>query len=224
MSDAAIADSYAEFTAVKAELEEQIEACNAFSEYVYLAVNAHAEGIYPDTRANLDLAAEYLPLIKVGDPYVSSSYADYMRITGELQQPEKLCAAFVEYATKAGAATTYAEAERYLKEAKNAEKGITLEGFAGEEEAYANIAKAEALMKTKKTEAIVFIGAVQALKHDDLASFREAYAALDGVDTTTEGVGNALDKLESYVKAYNKKVKEANAALADAVKVADAVM
>ena len=222
--DAAISDSYAVFAEKKQSTNELIAACDAFCDYVTEAATYHAMNNYPETRANLDLAAEYITKIRISDPYVSGAYSEYMQITGELRPDEMVCESFVAYAKRAAEATTYAEIERHLKDAKNAQRNITIEGFIGQEEAEANIAKAEALKKEKKTVALAFISKVQLIKHDDLASFAAAYAALDGVDQTTEGVEAALDKLESFVDAYNAKIRAANAALKEACLVVDCVM
>lgn len=222
--DTAIAENYLVLSQKKESVETLIEACDSFCDYVAQAATHHADNNYPLTRANLDSAAEYLDLIPISDPYVSGAYSEYTTIVSVLRQPEMICESFVAYAKQAAEATTYAEIERHLKNARNAERSITLEGFINQEEAYLNIKKAEALQKAKKTEALVFISKVQLIKHDDLESFRAALKALEGVDTTTEGVEAAQDKLDSYISAYNAKIKAANAALAEACKIADSVI
>jgi hypothetical protein len=222
--DTAIAENYIILSEKKETVEALVEACDSFCDYVAEAATHYADNNYPLTRENLDSATEYLELIPISDPYVSGAYSEYTSIVGALRQPEMICESFVAYAKQAAEATTYAEIERHLKNARNAERSITLDGFINQAEAYANIEKAEAMKKAKKTEALVFIAKVQLIKHDDLASFREALKALEGVDTTTEGVEAAEDKLESYIDAYNAKVKAANEALASACKIADSVM
>jgi hypothetical protein len=222
--DTAIAENYIILSEKKETVEALVEACDSFCDYVAEAATHYADNNYPLTRENLDSATEYLDLIPISDPYVSGAYSEYTSIVGALRQPEMICESFVAYAKQAAEATTYAEIERHLKNARNAERSITLDGFINQAEAYANIEKAEAMKKAKKTEALVFIAKVQLIKHDDLASFREALKALEGVDTTTEGVEAAEDKLESYIDAYNAKVKAANEALASACKIADSVM
>ena len=223
-NDAAIAESYAEFIAEKTAAEAQKAASDAFADCMSEVIYYHdTMGLYPETRALLDEAAQYIDAMSPSDPYISAQYSDYVRITGELDKPESICRSYVDYAERAASATTYAEIQRYLKDAATVKKSITLEGFIGEADAEANIAKAEKLLRDKKSDALAFISAVQKLKHDDVASFVTAVSALGGIDLTTDGVESAMDKLESYVKAYNKKVKEANAAMSAACSMIDSV-
>ena len=222
--DTAIADAYLVFAEKKEKTDFTIEACDLFTDFVSEAATCYIQNDYPGTRLNLDGAAEYLPVIPNGDPYVSGAYSEYMGIISALRPQEMICESFCTYAKQAAEATTYEEIERHLKNARNAERNITIEGFIGEDEAYANIAAAEAAQKAKKTAALVFISKVQLIKHDDLESFRAAIKALEGVDVTTEGVEALMDKLDSYIDSYNEKVKAANAVLTEACRVADSVM
>ena len=223
-NDAAIAESYREYIADKTAAEAQKAASDAFADCMSEVIYYHdTMGLYPETRALLDEAAKYIDVMAPSDPYISAQYSDYIRIVNELEKPESICRSYVDYAERAASATTFAEIQRYLKDAATVKKSITLVGFIGEAEAEANIEKAEKLMREKKTAALPFISAVQKIKHDDIASFITAISALSGVDLTTEGVEMSMDKLESYVSAYNKKVKEANSAMSEACSLVDSV-
>ena len=78
--------------------------------------------------------------------------------------------------------------------------------------ASAKIANVEAELAAILFEASDFLVAVReiALAESVPAGILAAYAALEGVDKTADGVDIAIKELENYEKEYNAKVEAAN--------------
>lgn len=209
--DAAINTAYNEFISTKESVEGTVLACDSFMSVVDDAVYYHKLEDYPQTRAALDAAAEFLNAIPKSDSYVSAAYSEYMSIVSDLLKPEQLCKNFIAAVEKALSATTYAAAKEALEDARFKEKQITIKGYPGVEEASESLSAVEALMSKKMRDALPFILAVKKITADDTDAFTAAYALLDGVDETSEGVDIAINSLEELVEDYNAKVRAANA-------------
>ncbi len=225
-NDVAVKSYYDIFAEEKVSNATTIAACDSFISYIEQAMLYHMEDMYPETRENLDEAIKLLDSIPTTDPYVSASYGDYKSICDELEQPERYCKEYIETVNQALAATTYEDAAKLLKSAREYKVLIDqtgISGYKGMAEADASIEDVEAFLTSKIVAARPFISAVKALARDDFAGILAAYALLDDIDETTEGVDVMVNKLDTYTDDYNDAVEEANAMMEEALGLASKI-
>ncbi|MBQ3016249.1 MAG: hypothetical protein IJD79_05670 [Clostridia bacterium] len=212
-ADAEIADAYADYLEEKTDIETKVGYCLDFIDYVSAATDVN--NTYPVKRENLDKAEALIDIIDKDYKTVASYVAHYNNTVAELYEPVLICEAFIKYAKLAAEATTYEEASSNLKTAEAAKQQISIPDYPGIDEAEANLDIARATMSMAVLKATPFIQAVRNINKAESVPIgvQAAYAALEGVDETAEGVPTALNNLKKAERNYNKSAEDGNEAM-----------
>lgn len=209
-TDAAIAEKYASLVEIKNEM---------FIYYVDAASEAHDDGDYLTTRANLDLAEAILNTIENELTTSAMSYRGaYMGIIDELREPEENSASYVQRAHAAKNATTFAEAKKNYDSAKLIERNLSLDDYPGIDEARALLLEVQAYLAELTIEAADFLAAVESVYtsgsfFEGIEAAYEEYGKLS--DTTITGVPEAKSSLDRMVSRHNEGADTANAMVND---------
>lgn len=224
VTDPDISDAYAKYSVLKEDITEKVGFCIEFINCVSIALEETCP--YVDKRASLDRATELLDKIDMNYESVSSYKESYDTICAELVEPVEICEAFIAFAEAAANSTTYAEAKRNIRDAEAAKNQITILDFPGLEEAEENLAAANLIMSMAILKAKPFIQAVRDIyKAESIPlGVEAAYAALEGVDRTAEGVSTAMDNLKKIEGGYNKSVKAGNDTVNELMLMAFAIL
>lgn len=209
-SDEQISSAYADYLVLKADIEARIGYCLEFIEYVNAALDANAS--YTVKKENLAKAEALLEKIDMDYATTADYNRYYAEVVEQLKIPEKICEDFIKAAKAAAESTTYAEAKKNLRVAEDAKALITLPDYPGLDEAEINLDIAASIMAMAVYNATEFIQAVRNINKAKSVPIGvlEAYAKLDGVDTTAEGVSTALNNLKNTEKKYNTAAKTGN--------------
>jgi hypothetical protein len=212
-ADAEIADAYADYLEEKTDIETNVGYCLDFIDYVSAATDVN--NTYPVKKENLDKAEALLDKIDTEYKTVAAYVTYYNNTVAELYEPVLVCEAFLKYAKLAAEATTYEEARSNLKNAEAAKQQITIPDYPGIEEAEANLDIARATMSMAVLKATPFIQAVRNINKAESVPIgvMAAYAALEGIDQTADGVATALGNLKRAEKNYNNSAEDGNEAL-----------
>lgn len=223
-TDTDVAESYAYYVTAKADIEQRIDNCNRFVAAVAAALEENAP--YVTVDENLKIAKELHALIINDMAYGNVALYDDLRrnLMGELDQPVESCTKHVEYAARAAAATTWKEANQYLKLAESAV--IEIPDFPGLDEAAENIRKAKEFMSNQVIAAKPFCDAVRDISKAESIplGIAHAYEMLKSVDATAENAAKSLNNLKSIEKSYNRSVKDANEAANEAALLAFSIL
>ncbi len=212
-ADAEIAAAYATYLEEKTDIETKVGYCLDFIDFVSAATNV--DNTYPVKKENLEKAEALLDKIDTEYKTVAYYVTYYNNTTADLYEPVLVCETFIKYAKLAAEATTYEEASSNLKTAEVAKQQIVIPDYPGLEEAEANLDIARATMSMAILKATPFIQAVRNINKAESIPIgvKAAYAALEGIDETAEGVSTALNNLKKAERDYNKSAEEGNEAL-----------
>ena len=197
-------------------LDKIVEDCENFLYYIECAMNALS---YEELKENLLLAAELFDSVDTSYDGISSSKLTYSSINIELKKAENLCDLYITHANDAFSANNYRAKKTACDKSYKILENDLIALYPGIETAYpgmnaasAKIANVEAELAAILFEASDFLVAVReiALAESVPAGILAAYAALEGVDKTADGVDIAIKELENYEKEYNAKVESAN--------------
>ena len=214
VTDADIAEHYALYEQYLEDCDAEIAIHEEFMSEVNLAYQTQNDS-YPIFKEHMNRAEELLPTLDNAYPGISGSVTQYNNLVFEFEELEEFCTLYIEYATLAKSATTYAEASKYVKDAERVYTNVRIFDFPGIEEADEMVTEAKTFMGSCEFNAAPFLAAVTDLhKSANLPlAIKEAYELLETIDETTVGVDVALSTLRSEERKYNRAVEEANAIL-----------
>ena len=220
--DDAIKETYLNYLILKADIEERVGYCVEYAELV---------DILSQTELTYSEAAAYIARLKQLEPLTDSSYTgmedlyeQLFVVEVEMRAPILTCEAYIETCLSAANAKTYEEAYTLTKRAKMIDGQIaTVDGnisyldYPGLTEARANLETAERFMQFRLIEASDFLIAVRNINKavSIPAGIANAYAKLEGIDQTTDGVPSALETLKNMERNYNKSAEYANDRIAE---------
>ncbi len=209
-TDEEISEAYEKYLALKEDIKRRVGYCLEFIECVNAALDENASFVVK--KENLDRAEELSDKVDPEYKTVSSYQKYYSSLKSELEEPIAICETFIAYAKAAAESTTYSETKRNVKTAEAAKALITIPDYPGLEEAEANLDIAVSAMAMAVYEATPFIQAVKNINKAESVSVGviQAYAALEGIDQTAEGVYGALTNLKRIEKDYNDAADAAN--------------
>lgn len=216
VTDDAIAAHYAMFVTYKESIETERALHIEFIDEVNLA-SATQDDSYTVFKGHMTRASEILPSLDKSFAGISASIDLYNSLIFAFKDREEICGLYIEYATLAGAATTYADANKYVSEAERIYSNVTIKDYPGLDEARVLVNNAKTFMGKCELAAAPFLTAVSNVQKSTTvnlpAAIKEAYALLETIDETTVGVDIAVSTLNSESKKYDRTVNEANAAM-----------
>ena len=216
VTDEAIADHYVLFVAYNEQIEAEKALHIEFIDEVNLA-SAMQDDSYVDFKSHMNRAAEILPSLDKSFAGISASIELYNSLYYAFKDREDICDLYIEYATLAGEASTYADANKYVSEADRIYSNVTIKDYPGLEDARILVNNAKTFMGKCELAASPFFTAVSNVQRTTTLNLpkaiKDAYALLETIDETTVGVDIAVSTLNSESKKYDRIVNDANAAM-----------
>lgn len=209
-TDAEISEAHAKYLTLKEDIEKRVGYCLDFIEFVNMALDENEA--FSVRKENIDKAEELYDKVDPEYKTVSSYQKYYSSLISELDEPIIICETFIAAAKAAAESKTYGEAKRNIRTAEAAKALITIHDYPGLEEAEKNIDTALSMMAMAVYEATPFIQAVKNINKADSipAGVLAAYAELEGIDQTAEGVYAALTNLKRIENDYNEAAEGGN--------------
>ncbi len=216
--DAAIAEAYEKYLTLKADIEVRVEYYNEYTEL--LDIVTQTEITYTEFTAHHARLKELEELIGLGYRNMAELSNQLFSAEVDTRSPILTCKAYIQACLDAANSTTYEDAYTYTKRAKMIEDQIKdIDGnisyldYPELEDGRKNIEKAERFMQMRLIEATPFILAVRNINKAESipAGVAAAYAALEGIDQTTDGVPSAMETLAQIENNYNNSASYANA-------------
>jgi hypothetical protein len=220
-AEASAAAAYADYTALKEQIQQAVASSNAFIEFVIEAEGAWQAADYDTAKAAILEAEELLEAIDMTYEGASSSRSTYDALVKEIEDCEKPYRLFVQAMENALAAENYKAMKQAMNEISTREKEIaalfvklpTYEGYA---EAVASKATVSERMADIMADAAIFITAVQSIDSDNIKEgIISALEIYEQVDSTADGVSAAKGQLDKLVRDYEGAAEESGEAIDD---------
>ena len=226
-ADAEAEEAYSEYVQIKSEIQETVESCDSFMEYVFAADEAWNGAVlrYDDVKDAIEAATELYDKIDITYEGVSSAKTTYENLIKEIDDCEKPYRLYITAVENALTADNYKAKKQAMNEVSTREKeiaalAIKLNDYPGYSEAVAGKAQVTEQMEAIMAEASEFINAVQVISAEELKDgIKAALEIYEGIDSTADGVSAAKTQLDSLKNTYDGAVKESSEAADDMCKL-----